>query len=163
MQKHYKVVFFLLLLWGWINNNTNAQNFEIKFSDGSVVSQDISLLGSFKFPDNLLQVNYLSGTKTSYELSTVSTVYFGDTSTSIEDNLSSDDQEISVYPNPASDIIYLKNMTETGMYLSIYKIDGNLIQREIISDANQSVDISNLTKGIYIVRINNRTIKLIKE
>ncbi len=163
MRKFYLIVFFSLL-WGWINNNASAQYFTIEFQDGTEETQDLNLLDNFKFPDNLLQVNYLSGESDSYDLSAVSTVYFLEESiTTAVDNMKSENQEVSVFPNPASDVIYLKNISETGIYLCIYEIDGKLIKSEVISDVNQSFDISNLQNGIYIIKINNQAIKFIKK
>ena len=162
MQKIYFFVVFLIF-WGWGINNVSAQYLRIKLQDGTEDTQEINLLQNLQFSDGSLQINFLSGTLTTYELSTVSTLYFQQYPTSVEEDLQSGSQEISIYPNPASDVIYLKNTPETGSIVSIYRIDGMLIFQMQISSQNQVIDVSNLTNGLYLIRVNNQAIKFIKQ
>lgn len=55
---------------------------------------------------------------------------------------------ISIYPNPAND--YLVVNTDQTAQVSIYGLTGQLQQSGY---TNQSLDISNLSKGIYLVQI----------
>lgn len=55
---------------------------------------------------------------------------------------------ISVYPNPARDFVTVAS-SENILNLELYAISGNKIR----SFSNKKVDISNLDKGIYILKI----------
>ena len=75
---------------------------------------------------------------------------------------------ISIYPNPAKDIltIELNNYTNTVL-ASVYSIDGQLIKDEELLGDNNKISVSDLTSGIYFVIIKNdtkgHTFKFIKE
>jgi N-acetylneuraminic acid mutarotase len=56
-----------------------------------------------------------------------------------------------IYPNPATDIIYLKGIKENST-INIYDINGTLRLTKLIGRDN-SLDISHLYKGIYLVNI----------
>ncbi len=71
-----------------------------------------------------------------------------DISTGIAENNSS---EISVYPNPARNILYVDNAKDA--IIEIYNIFGTLINRNENADFIQTFNISELPSGTYIVRI----------
>ncbi len=70
-----------------------------------------------------------------------------------------------IYPNPTNgNTIYIK--TRDNINVSIYNVLGKIIKSTEISERTNNIDISNLSKGIYIVKmsIENKSItkKLIK-
>lgn len=67
-----------------------------------------------------------------------------------------DHSSIKIYPNPAKDI--LKVSTTEPSVIKLYAMDGHLI-RSIFSIVNsQSVDLTNLTAGTYIIEISNNNV-----
>ena len=84
-------------------------------------------------------------------------------------NLSTTDfekDEISVYPNPANDFIYLKGIeNHTISEVSIVDILGKNVFDSVVLDLNK-MDISNLNSGIYILSLTSdnvqKKIKFIK-
>ena len=59
---------------------------------------------------------------------------------------------ISVYPNPAEDMLYIaSNNTTTDV--AIIDVVGNLVKE--YKNAGQSINVSDLTTGVYIVRVSN--------
>jgi len=72
----------------------------------------------------------------------------GDVASSIN-NVNS--EEVIFYPNPATDRLYLKNNNYTNAEIMIYDLQGKkVLDRKLDSE---SIDISNLNKGIYIVKL----------
>ena len=65
--------------------------------------------------------------------------------------------EISIYPNPTSDFIYIEN-TEP-QYVSIYSLDGRLVKT--VENAN-IIDVRDLDKGVYLININKTVLKMVK-
>jgi hypothetical protein len=69
-------------------------------------------------------------------------------------------------PNPADNVIYISGNISTKSLVFIYNMSGELILKKQI-DSNNSIDISDLSPGIYIVKIDNSreilTKKLIKK
>ncbi len=63
------------------------------------------------------------------------------------------ENNVSVFPNPSSDKIYIKGIESSYIY-KIYDITGkNLISGN--SNSEQNIDISKLTQGIYFLKINS--------
>ncbi len=62
---------------------------------------------------------------------------------------------ISVYPNPTASRLYI-DKAKVGSVLQIISISGNLVHSTIVSNENCSVDMSQLSKGIYFVRLVER-------
>lgn len=65
-------------------------------------------------------------------------------------NSNSLSNEIVVYPNPASGIIYLKNVQSEDI-IEVYDLSGKLVN--VLNLVDQSADISMLSRGIYLLRI----------
>jgi Secretion system C-terminal sorting domain len=60
-------------------------------------------------------------------------------------------KEIKVFPNPASDFVYVE--TEQTTEAQIYTIQGNLIRHLTFDEVLKPIDVSNMPPGIYILRI----------
>jgi len=76
-----------------------------------------------------------------------------------EDNIS-----FNIYPNPVIDKLYIKQpQTETISTLKFYDIFGKHIFTNTISNNNNTIDVSRLSKGVYIVILKSRnTSKIFK-
>lgn len=76
---------------------------------------------------------------------------------------------ISIYPNPAKDIIRIQlNMfPDNNVFYTLMSIDGQKVMEGNINEQNYNLDIHSLNKGIYILNVSgdgsNETIKLVKE
>ncbi len=67
------------------------------------------------------------------------------------------EKKFKVYPNPASDKIYVRygQKTNTNWSVSLYDINGGLIHKDDFMQ-NATLDIRDLSKGIYLIRINDQ-------
>jgi len=77
------------------------------------------------------------------------------------------DQEISIYPNPATTVLNLSSTEMMDFTICITDITGRMITREKVLDSFYPVDVSNLTSGIYLLRLETpvgatKSIKFIK-
>lgn len=70
-------------------------------------------------------------------------------------------QDLKVFPNPASDKFSLNDTSQKLKYISINNIIGKEVKRVKVTPDN-SYDISELQRGIYIVRIFNQSDELVK-
>jgi uncharacterized protein (TIGR02145 family) len=57
--------------------------------------------------------------------------------------------KVAIYPNPASEMIYIHNIIDSKTSIKIFDIQGNLVISR--DNASEAVDISSLSNGIYIV------------
>jgi len=78
-----------------------------------------------------------------------------------------DEEEIGLYPNPATNKIHIVSGGEENAEVYIYSISGQLVHNQKLVDGNQEIDISKLNEGLYIVAIKTDdeiyTKKLIKQ
>ena len=92
-------------------------------------------------------------------------MYIDEVSLNFDSSLSVSEQELmslSIYPNPTSDMISIKGV-ENIKSIKVYSILGGL-EKEVFN-TNQ-VDISELSSGIHLIKIDNGTIyskKIIKQ
>jgi hypothetical protein len=61
------------------------------------------------------------------------------------------DALVKVYPNPASDFIYIETIEDINS--TLVDINGKII----FATKEKTIDISKLTKGMYILRIENKS------
>jgi hypothetical protein len=73
---------------------------------------------------------------------------------------------INIFPNPATESVYISNLKEEKTTIKIYDIKGSVVLEKKVSD-KEYVNISNLSKGIYQIKFEGRdwreVRKLIKE
>ena len=72
---------------------------------------------------------------------------------------------VSIYPNPATNYIQVNLGNQvTILNYSLTAITGELIKENTVENANTlSIDISDEAKGVYFLKLNNITYKVIKE
>jgi hypothetical protein len=70
---------------------------------------------------------------------------------SIVENISN---SLDIYPNPSRGIINIKTNNNI-ISVSIYNMSGELVKKEHFYDNSGSLDLENLTKGMYILRVEN--------
>lgn len=69
--------------------------------------------------------------------------------------------EVILFPNPVKNELYLKGILKITEY-EIYSADGKLVKKGKY-DTRNSVNVSQLIPGIYIIKINGENLKFIKE
>ena len=67
---------------------------------------------------------------------------------------------LSIYPNPVHDVLTLRNL-QGKQIVCIYALDGRMV-KTFEATGEQTVDISNLSRGIYLVNTQSQTLKMIK-
>ncbi len=64
----------------------------------------------------------------------------------------------SVYPNPASTILNIKSANEPVTNIQLFNVLGQrLLNLDTAENVSQTLDVSVLSKGIYLLKINNNT------
>ncbi|MDA3853818.1 MAG: T9SS type A sorting domain-containing protein, partial [Bacteroidales bacterium] len=70
------------------------------------------------------------------------------------------ENSLAVYPNPATDRLYISDAKD-GDVLELFNSSGQLLKHTLI--VGQSVSISDMHTGMYIIRVNDKFTKFIKE
>ena len=90
--------------------------------------------------------------------------YFQNIELSVQDN---EKNSVTFYPNPAQEDIYIENLTEAAE-IEVYTISGKKLLQQQVNSSTESINISNLSIGIYFYSFKQngkkiKTGKLIKE
>lgn len=109
-------------------------------------------------------------TETEGNLSMVITKDNGNQAYYSDENLSVpslEKNEITLYPNPVKDQLYIENLTEKAT-LEIYDFSGRILKQQEISSSTESIDVSQLSVGMYFYSIQQngkgiKTGKLVKK
>jgi hypothetical protein len=101
------------------------------------------IVGAYNYPNN--------GKTYLYDLSLISGIN--------ESAISAND--INIYPNPVKDILHVKNAS--GKTLKIYNIQGTEQMVKVLESSDESIMISTLPVGLYLVEVGNQKVKLVKK
>lgn len=72
------------------------------------------------------------------------------------DVVASDVQKVSVFPNPARNMVNINLTGLTGRSeVSMFDVNGRAVMQRVLSAVNSQLDISALPAGIYMIRIKN--------
>jgi len=69
------------------------------------------------------------------------------------------EEEISVYPNPASDRLSVRLPVDSfDAEMSLYTVNGKLVRRKILEPGSElhQMDLSDISSGYYILRVSDR-------
>ena len=69
--------------------------------------------------------------------------------------------EIEIYPNPANDFVTIKTHNNIGDLITISDISGRMLITEEVTDDDIQINIADLTKGLYIIKVGDKSEKLI--
>ena len=61
--------------------------------------------------------------------------------------------DVSIYPNPADDVLTIDNSAAQVTGIKIYDMTGKLVKQSDISNYTQAIDISDLNPGIFLVSL----------
>lgn len=108
----------------------------------------------------IVNANYAANNpKISTSTSGGETKYYG-TMTSVESTLF--DTEILVYPNPADTYIVVQSTNEIGQLL-IVSADGIVVRSQYIQDTKATIDVEDLSAGIYVLKANGIVKMIVKQ
>ena len=81
----------------------------------------------------------------------------------IDEITSEKNDSFRIFPNPSSDVLQIISLNEVLKSIQIYDINGRLILEKNSENLRESLKINQLSKGMYILKINNeKSMKFIK-
>ena len=160
MNKNIKRGLLSLVLLIGVIFSINAQTAKTKVivtkTDGNVVNYTLEQSDYLTFNDGQSLVINISGSTQIIDLSNIRKVVFEKITDGIEEMTS----EIQIMPNPANDSFRVSNLVKDEE-MSIYSMAGQKVMEGTVSN-EQTIDISALANGLYLVKIGSQNIKLMK-
>jgi len=139
----------------------SAQRMLIKMNDATEVGHDITSIKKMSFNNGLMVLSRNEGTSDTYSISEIQKLYFN-LETSVINSNPSNKALLSVYPNPADNIIIVDNIPHGTETIFIYNLKGALVLKQHIDDITESIDVSSLPKGLFVLRAQDINVKIIK-
>lgn len=132
--------------------------FTLFTNDGSGHHYQVDQTGAIYFDNDMIEIreNLNNGALDQYEVADVTKIVF-DAPLGINDTHT----ELLLYPNPASQRITLRGIQGQQQIRIIDMVGRTLIEQEVMD--GQLVDISNLTPGVYMVKVDTTYIRFIKQ
>lgn len=169
-MRHKRLKLSAVLLLGLGLTGLQAQTMYVRPTTGTQTAYALSNIQKMSFSSGNLTVTETDNSSGVFALNGLRYLNFTDLTTSLEETLSVQNQTLSAYPNPVSDVL---NIDLTGIVLeegtlSILNLVGKTVLSRQVSQAGVlSVDISQLSNGIYLCRFSNatelKTVKIIKQ
>ena len=151
-------------LFGWTNNSNfpNTSDYEYTINAGTIwfdCSTNPIYVGDVSIPTGNVQVRVKAVDNSNFKSEElISDAPFGST------NINNIENNISIYPNPTTNFITINAENITSV--KIINITGKIISSYEVTDNSTTIDLSNIEKGIYFVKINTEnstyTKKIIK-
>jgi hypothetical protein len=162
-MKQKQLLIIILLITGMAALKVKAQNLFVWQMDGTVNPFTINSLKSFTISVGKLTLNNLSGTKDSYSLSVIKKLTFDNRKWFQNNVLEDSTNEIYIYYNASENTIYLQHVPKKHTPVIIYRINSVVKMYTYIPSGNQSIDVSGLIPGFYLLKINNQVFKFIRQ
>lgn len=86
---------------------------------------------------------------------------FWDCSTGVMVNEFVSNKSFSLYPNPTNNFVIIKNEEFRIMNVDLFDLTGKIVKQFKIHNSELKIQVGDLEKGVYIVRIGKQTKKLI--
>ncbi len=160
-----KIIFAFGLLFSslmWMNaafaQTIHTTNLTVVYSDNQPDSF-FENVTQFSFSGDNLLINQ-SGTVTPISRSVIRKLTLEDVASSSIETYDKN-AKIFIYPNPTSDKLNMSAETEQHVLVSIFTLNGQKLMQQQMS-TSESIDVSSLAKGIYIIKINETSYKFSK-
>ncbi|MCX6308886.1 MAG: T9SS type A sorting domain-containing protein [Bacteroidia bacterium] len=156
MKQRY-VYALLLTTVLFLASNLQAQNMVLRLQGGTDQTILLSNLQKITFSNNNMVLNYMTGNTQAYGLSSLEKLFFSTYTTFKNTKIS----QANILFNPSDNQIHFRNLAEGHYPVSVFRTDGATVFSTTITN-NESIDISGLPSNIYLVHINNQSLKFKK-
>lgn len=154
-----RIVFQITLLFIACSFHAKGQNIYLQENNGSHLNRDIVSLQKIIFSDENLIMTYKDQTIETFDLASITKIYFDSTTYFTDFELT---EQTLIYFNPADNYIYLRNKPEKQTLYAIYRLNGSMVKSGSLDLYDDCIDASDISSGLYFVRIGNKTQKIRK-
>ena len=135
-----------------------AQRIVLEKNDSGKQAVALQNFRRITFNGSTVNIAQNDGTIIGTEMSDIAKIYFDDYTRIGEVDFNEGKDLISYI---SSDEIAVN--CKAGEEIAIYNVSGSMVQQKIQESDGVSISIANLPKGIYLLRANRQTVKLIKK
>ena len=145
-----KLLTLLMLMVATLS--VSAQHIIVLKTGDATQAVELQKFRRMTFAGTSVNIMQTDGTVASADMSDITRIYFGDY-TGIKNVDFNGGKEL---------VAYISVNCEAGKEIAIYNVSGTMVLKEVQDSEGGSVSIANLPKGIYLLRANGQTVKIIK-
>lgn len=150
-----KRILSTLLLLG-ISSSLAWATLTIEWLNGTKQTEAISKIGKIVFTGDKMSLTDVNGNLLAEsEIDDVRKIVFVKEAT--KEITPQNEEEISVYPNPTSNILYINGLNKHEK-VHLFDTNGKLVK----SSRETELDMNDLSNGIYLLQIRTQVVKVIK-
>ncbi|MBE6303308.1 MAG: T9SS type A sorting domain-containing protein [Bacteroidales bacterium] len=150
-----KLLTLLMLMVATLS--VSAQHIIVLKTGDATQAVELQKFRRMTFAGTSVNIMQTDGTVATADMSDITRIYFGDY-TGIKNVDFNGGKEFVAYIS--ADEIAVN--CEAGKEIAIYNVSGTMVLKEVQDSEGGSVSIANLPKGIYLLRANGQTVKIIK-
>lgn len=129
----------------------------LTFQDASIQEIDVNSYGKIYFSGDYMYIDNGSSQPYSFAVSNIRKMTFNEV-LGVPEIVT---EAFKVYPNPVHNLLYISGNDSTPYPYSLFTIDGRLLLRGEVQNGDP-VDVSELPSGIYILKVNDTSLKINK-
>lgn len=134
-----------------------ARDISVNQTNGNSITSSTTDIRKITFSNGYVFMDRSSNSE-SYLLSEISSITFNNTISSVQSVVKSN--EINAYI--ASNTLYINNISKDNQIASVYNLNGSCVMKVETLQGNNTFETSQLGRGIYILKIENKVVKIIK-
>ena len=138
-----------------------SQNLVIRQNSGTEITELLVSIRNLTFGNGNLMVNFSAGNTDAYNLGDISKLYFNTVTTIEQHEIAAN--KVILYPNPAKDRLTISNIPSDSQLIQVFSTDGRMVQGLVVSATSETIDISGLRPGLYLVKSESWTSKFIRQ
>ena len=92
----------------------------------------------------------------------ISEVTFSQSAPESVEGVSAERLAVTLFPNPVTNELRLQGLREAAQ-VRVMGLDGALLIEATLTPNNGRIDVSNLAAGVYLLQVNQTTVKFIKK
>lgn len=155
------IVFGLLFFLFFINSALSQAEINVTYRDGNVAEYNIESSGKIYFQENTLFIMERHDSPVTISIPSVRKITLVSEPVDIE-NYSQKRGDYRIYPNPVQSAFRIKSSSpKATITVELYSINGSLLFSKVIL-LDETIDVSNLASGLYLVKIDDVTLKMSK-
>lgn len=129
----------------------------LTFQDASTQEIEVNTFGKIYFSDNYMYIDNGTALPFSFAVSEIRNMVFNEV-VGVPEIVA---ESFKVYPNPVHNLLYISGNEFQHYPYAVYSIDGRLLLSGEAQSGNP-VDVSELPSGLYILKIQNTSLKINK-
>jgi hypothetical protein len=165
MNLRFTKAFILLLLLGAFSISSKAQSIFFNYTDGTNAAYNLADVRKITFVADEMNLQLLDGSVYSWNVSSIGHYQYDEYPLGIDELLNKANAwQVSVFPNPATNVLNVRyNLpTEDKISIAVFDLQGKLLLEinkgnRAKGEHEETLDISSLPVGQYVCHISGQT------